>query len=88
MWRDERMRESVGGRTRGTLLPKASYYIQYRFQSGWFHWKLRPLVWDLADAMNALMALPNLVALFLLSGVVVAETRTYLWDKHLDQEGE
>ena len=43
-----------------------------------------PLVWDLADAMNALMAIPNLVSLFLLNGVVVAETRTYLWEKRLD----
>jgi AGCS family alanine or glycine:cation symporter len=37
------------------------------------------LVWDLADAMNAMMALPNLIALIALSGVVVAETRKYLW---------
>lgn len=32
-------------------------------------------VWNLADLFNALMAIPNLVALILLSGVVVAETR-------------
>lgn len=35
------------------------------------------LVWNLADIFNALMALPNLIALLLLSGVVVAETREY-----------
>jgi len=40
-----------------------------------------PLVWDLADAMNAMMAIPNLIALILLSGVIVAETRTYLWEE-------
>jgi AGCS family alanine or glycine:cation symporter len=34
------------------------------------------VVWDFADAANGLMALPNLVALLALSGVVVAETRT------------
>lgn len=39
------------------------------------------LVWDLADAMNALMALPNLVALLTLSGVLVADTQKYLWDE-------
>lgn len=39
-----------------------------------------PIVWDLADAMNALMAIPNLVSLLLLSGVIVRETKTYLWD--------
>ncbi|MEG2849724.1 MAG: alanine:cation symporter family protein, partial [Bacteroidales bacterium] len=42
------------------------------------------LVWDIADGTNALMALPNLIALLLLSGVVVAETRKYLWNKNLD----
>ena len=31
------------------------------------------------------MALPNLLALLLLSGVVVAETRKYLWEGNLDQ---
>lgn len=39
------------------------------------------LVWDLADAMNALMAIPNLIALIALSSVIVAETKTYLWDE-------
>jgi AGCS family alanine or glycine:cation symporter len=46
-----------------------------------------PLVWDLADAMNALMAIPNLVALILLSKVVVAETQKYLWSGRLDEKG-
>jgi AGCS family alanine or glycine:cation symporter len=39
------------------------------------------LVWDLADAMNALMAIPNLVALLMLSNVLVADTKKYLWDE-------
>ena len=34
-------------------------------------------VWTLADIFNGLMAFPNLIALFALSGVVVAETRKY-----------
>ena len=34
-------------------------------------------VWTIADIFNALMALPNLVAILALSGVVVAETRHY-----------
>ncbi|MBL8027035.1 MAG: alanine:cation symporter family protein [Fibrobacteres bacterium] len=38
-----------------------------------------PLVWDFADCMNALMALPNILSLVLLSNVIVAETKTYLW---------
>lgn len=35
------------------------------------------LVWKLSDIANALMALPNLIALILLSGVVIKETREY-----------
>ena len=35
-------------------------------------------IWALADILNGLMALPNLVALLLLSPVVLAETRRYL----------
>lgn len=45
-------------------------------------------VWDFADAANALMAIPNLLALLLLSGVAVAETRKYLWSGNLDTAAE
>ncbi|MBR2206900.1 MAG: sodium:alanine symporter family protein [Prevotella sp.] len=37
------------------------------------------VVWNLADCMNALMAIPNLVSLLCLNGVIVHETRNYLW---------
>lgn len=46
------------------------------------------LVWNLADIMNALMAIPNLISLILLSGVIAKETQHYLWDKNLDQDME
>ncbi len=46
------------------------------------------LVWNLGDTFNALMALPNIVSLLLLSGVIVRETRHYLWENRLDEEGE
>src|SRR3989338_5693631 len=39
-----------------------------------------PMVWTFADIANALMAFPNLISLIVLSGVVVEETRRYLWD--------
>ncbi|MCJ7691258.1 MAG: sodium:alanine symporter family protein [Clostridiaceae bacterium] len=42
------------------------------------------LVWGLADIFNALMALPNLIALILLSPVIVSETKKYLWDDNLE----
>ncbi len=37
------------------------------------------VVWNLADCMNALMAIPNLVSLLCLNGVIVNETQSYLW---------
>ena len=44
------------------------------------------LVWNLADCMNALMAIPNLLSLICLSGIIVHETRKYLWSGQLDRE--
>lgn len=44
------------------------------------------LVWNLADIFNALMAIPNLLSLLFLSGVIVHETRKYLWSGRLDKE--
>ena len=41
------------------------------------------LVWTIANILNALMAVPNLVAVLLLSGVIAKETRHYL--KNLDE---
>jgi AGCS family alanine or glycine:cation symporter len=32
------------------------------------------------------MAIPNLVSVLLLSGVIVRETRKYLWENRLDEE--
>ncbi len=46
------------------------------------------LVWSLADVANALMAIPNLIALLLLSGIIVAETKKYLWSNRLDENSE
>ena len=42
------------------------------------------VVWNAADCMNALMAIPNLIALLLLSGVIAKETRHYLYGNRLD----
>jgi AGCS family alanine or glycine:cation symporter len=41
-------------------------------------------IWVLADIVNGLMAIPNLIALIALSGVVVAETKSY--QKHLAEQ--
>ena len=44
------------------------------------------LVWNIADCMNALMAIPNLISLLCLSGIIVHETRKYLWRDRLDRD--
>jgi alanine or glycine:cation symporter, AGCS family len=44
------------------------------------------IVWTFADITNALMAIPNLISLLLLSGVLVSETRKYLWEGNIEEE--
>ncbi|GIM27417.1 transporter [Clostridium polyendosporum] len=44
------------------------------------------LVWILADIVNALMAIPNLIALIGLSGVIVAETKSYFNQQKQDKK--
>ena len=43
------------------------------------------IIWNIADCMNALMAIPNLVSLLLLSGVAARDTKKYLWAGRLDE---
>ena len=42
------------------------------------------LVWDVADTFNAFMAIPNLICLLLLNGVIVSETKKYLWSDNVE----
>lgn len=44
------------------------------------------LVWNISDIFNALMAVPNLLCLLFLSGVIVKETHKYLWSGNIDAE--
>ncbi len=44
------------------------------------------IVWNFADCANALMAIPNLICMVGLSGVLMAETRYYLWNNRLDEQ--
>ncbi len=46
------------------------------------------MVWTLSDIFNALMAIPNLIAVLLLSGFVVKETKYYLYGNRLDEYDE
>ena len=43
------------------------------------------MVWSLAEIMNALMALPNLIAVLFLSNVIARETNYYVWKKNLHE---
>ena len=76
----ERCIEYLGGR-------KATIVYRILFIIGIFVGAVANLsiVWNLADMMNALMAIPNLISLLLLSGVLVRETRYWLWEKRLDE---
>lgn len=42
------------------------------------------VVWNLADIANALMAIPNMISLIVLSGIIAKETQKYLWNDKLD----
>ena len=76
----ERCIEYLGGR-------KATIVYRILFIIGIFVGAVAniSIVWNLADMMNALMAIPNLISLLLLSGVLVRETRYWLWEKRLDE---
>lgn len=51
------------------------------FIAGIFFGAVFPLnmVWNFSDIANGLMAIPNIISLFALSGVIAAETSKYLW---------
>ena len=43
------------------------------------------IVWTISDIGNALMAIPNIIVVLLLSGMIARETRHYVYDGHLDE---
>ncbi len=44
------------------------------------------LVWNIADIMNALMVIPNMIAVLLLTKEIVKDTDYYLYENHLDEK--
>lgn len=44
------------------------------------------MVWMISDIGNALMAIPNLIAILLLSGRITRETKHYVYDGNLSEE--
>lgn len=45
-------------------------------------------VWNISDITNALMALPNLIAVLGLSALIARETKHYVWQNNLDEVDE
>ncbi len=43
------------------------------------------LVWTVCDIGNALMAIPNIILILLLSGQIARETKHYVYEGHLDE---
>lgn len=71
----ERCAEYLGGRK--ILIPYRVLYIISIVEAPLITLNL---VWDLADTFNALMAIPNLIALLFLSNIIVKETKRYIND--------
>ena len=44
------------------------------------------VVWLVSDIGNALMAIPNIIACLLLSGLIAKETKHYVYDGNMDEE--
>ena len=72
---------STGGRGHHSRLYRTVYIVALFFGSI----INLDVIWNIADCMNALMAIPNLLALLLLSGVAARETKEYLWGNQLDR---
>ncbi|MDR2127194.1 MAG: sodium:alanine symporter family protein [Prevotellaceae bacterium] len=68
---------------RKSVLPYKIAYLIMVFTGAVFS---LDLIWNFADITNGLMAIPNLIALILLSGVVAVETKKYI--KNIDDHSD
>ena len=46
------------------------------------------VVWTVSDITNALMAIPNIIMVLLLSGLIAKETKHYVYEHNLDERDE
>ena len=46
------------------------------------------VVWTVSDITNALMAIPNIIMVLLLSGLIAKETKHYVYEGNLDERDE
>lgn len=83
----ERCLEYIAGRKKAAFYVYRILYILAVFIGPYM---TIAAVWNIADIFNGLMAIPNLIALVLLSGVVVRETRDYFrrYPKYRDTDEE
>ena len=44
------------------------------------------LVWTMSDIANALMVVPNIICVLLLSGMIAKETKHYVWDGNIRED--
>ena len=75
----ERCLEYLSGRSKVAVTVYRWVYILAVFIGPYF---TVSEVWIIADIFNALMAIPNLIAILALSGVIVAETKKYFDKKN------
>lgn len=78
----ERCLEYLSGRNKTLVIVYRWLYILAVFIGPYF---TVSQVWTIADIFNALMALPNLVAILALSGVIVAESKAF-FEKYKKEE--
>lgn len=46
------------------------------------------IAWTISDITNALMAIPNIIVVLLLSGLIARETRHYVWEGNLEEHSD
>ncbi len=46
------------------------------------------VIWTVSDITNALMAVPNIIMVLLLSGLIARETKHYVYDHNLDERDD
>jgi AGCS family alanine or glycine:cation symporter len=78
----ERAAEYLGGRR--LILPYRILWVIAVYAGSVFTLNF---VWDFSDVANALMAIPNLIALLLLSNVIAADTKRFLIDGDIESAG-
>ncbi len=81
----ERCLEYIAGRKKAAIY---AYRIAYILAVLIGPYMTVAVVWNIADVFNGLMAIPNLIALILLSNVVIRETKRYFRRYPTGKQGE